>query len=184
VVALEWIRASATAVSAGSPPAFSTRSPRCSFPPRDTVFATTTAFFTQSIDTEGAQRESGQHLAAIAQCLGNASLRCALHRALRGRVLTTHDVGGGQRSRWVETQDVLAVGFDQLVPQSQPDGESSAPVVRAGAAALSHRGLQRRQLSGRGRGSVEAKNLSRVLYPDDSKLQDPFSVLLSGAHQH
>ena len=94
----------------------------------------------------------GEHLAAAAQRLGDAALGCALHRALR-------------RPRADDTRrrrrDALALGRDagrarrRLRParpgQSQPDGESPAAVVGARAAAVPHRRLQRRQLSGRGR---------------------------------
>ncbi len=77
-----------------------------------------------------------------------------------------------QRSRWVETQDILAVGFDQLVPGNR------SPTVNH-LRLWSGRALQPFHIEDFNAGNypaavedqVEAKNLSRVLYPDDSTPQ-------------
>ena len=87
-------------------------------------------------------------------------------------MLNTTDVGGGQRSRWVETNDVLAVGFDQLVPGNR------SPTVNH-LRLWSARALQPFHIEDFNAGNypaavedqVDAKNLSRVLYPDDSTPQ-------------
>jgi starch phosphorylase len=86
--------------------------------------------------------------------------------------VNTHDVGGVQRSRWVETQDILAVGFDQLVPGNR------SPTVNH-LRLCSGRALQPFHIEDFNAGNypaavedqIEAKNLSRVLYPDDSTPQ-------------
>ena len=77
-----------------------------------------------------------------------------------------------QRSRWVETQDVLAVGFDQLVPGNR------SPTVNH-LRLWSGRALQPFHIEDFNAGNypaavedqIDAKNLSRVLYPDDSTPQ-------------
>ena len=81
--------------------------------------------------------------------------------------------------RWIDTSDIYAVGFDQLIPGN-------------GGPTVNHLRLW----SGRGiipfhidafnagdyatavREQVEAKNLSRVLYPDDSTPQGKETVAL------
>ena len=88
-----------------------------------------------------------------------------------GRVLTTPR---GRRAalRWVDTQDILAVGFDQLMPGNR------APTVNH-LRLWSGRAHQPFHIEDFNAGNypaavedqVEAKNLSRVLYPDDSTPQ-------------
>ena len=55
--------------------------------------------------------------------------------------------------------------------QPQPDRQSPAALVRARHHAVSHRRVQCRRLHAAVREQVDAKNLSRVLYPDDSTPQ-------------
>ena len=78
--------------------------------------------FTQSIDTDGAQRESASTWLRLHNVWETPRSDARYIVRFGGRVLTTHDVGGVQRSRWVETQDILAVGFDQLVPGNPVHG--------------------------------------------------------------
>jgi len=128
--------------------------------------------FTQSIDTEGAQRESASTWLRLHNVWETPRSAARYIVRLGGRVLTTHDVGGAQRSRWVETQDILAVGFDQLVPGNR------SPTVNH-LRLWSGRALQPFHIEDFNAGNypaavedqVEAKNLSRVLYPDDSTPQ-------------
>ena len=128
--------------------------------------------FTQSIDTDGAQRESASTWLRLHNVWETPRSDARYIVRFGGRVLTTHDVGGAQRSRWVETQDVLAVGFDQLVPGNR------SPTVNH-LRLWSARALQPFHIEDFNAGNypaavedqVEAKNLSRVLYPDDSTPQ-------------
>ncbi len=128
--------------------------------------------FTQSIDTEGAQRESASTWLRLHNVWETPRSDARYIVRFGGRVLTTHDVGGAQRSRWVETQDILAVGFDQLVPGNR------SPTVNH-LRLWSGRALQPFHIEDFNAGNypaavedqVEAKNLSRVLYPDDSTPQ-------------
>ena len=128
--------------------------------------------FTQSIDTEGAQRESASTWLRLHNVWETPRSDARYIVRFGGRVLTTHDVDGAQRSRWVETQDILAVGFDQLVPGNR------SPTVNH-LRLWSGRALQPFHIEDFNAGNypaavedqVEAKNLSRVLYPDDSTPQ-------------
>jgi starch phosphorylase len=128
--------------------------------------------FTQSIDTDGAQRESASTWLRLHNVWETPRSDARYIVRFGGRVLTTHDVGGVQRSRWVETQDILAVGFDHLVPGNR------SPTVNH-LRLWSGRALQPFHIEDFNAGNypaavedqVEAKNLSRVLYPDDSTPQ-------------
>ncbi len=128
--------------------------------------------FTQSIDTDGAQRESASTWLRLHNVWETPRSDARYIVRFGGRVLTTHDVGGLQRSRWVETQDILAVGFDHLVPGNR------SPTVNH-LRLWSGRALQPFHIEDFNAGNypaavedqVEAKNLSRVLYPDDSTPQ-------------
>jgi starch phosphorylase len=128
--------------------------------------------FMQSIDTDGAQREAASTWLRLHNVWETPRSDARYIVRFGGRVLTTHDVGGAQRSRWVETLDVLAVGFDQLVPGNR------SPTVNH-LRLWSARALQPFHIEDFNAGNypaavedqVAAKNLSRVLYPDDSTPQ-------------
>jgi starch phosphorylase len=128
--------------------------------------------FTQVIAADGGQRE----IASSWLKLRN------VWEAARGNVRYTVRFGGRSEApasaevsaphRWIDTQDIYAIGFDQLIPGNR------SPTVN-----------HQRLWSGRGitpfhidafnagdynaavREQIDAKNLSRVLYPDDSTPQ-------------
>ena len=128
--------------------------------------------FTQSIDSDGAQRESASTWLRLHNVWETPRSDARYIVRFGGRVLNTHDVSGVQRSRWVETHDILAVGFDQLVPGNR------SPTVNH-LRLWSGRALQPFHIEDFNAGNypaavedqVDAKNLSRVLYPDDSTPQ-------------
>jgi len=89
-----------------------------------------------------------------------------------GRCIANADAQGRTRYRWVDTQNIWAVGFDQLIPGNRSPtvnhlrlwaGRAIAPfnveVFNAGRHAEA-------SVS-----EVEAKNVSRILYPDDTTPQ-------------
>jgi starch phosphorylase len=89
-----------------------------------------------------------------------------------GRCLATQDALGRTRYRWVDTRNIWAVGFDQLIPGNRSPtvnhlrlwtGRAIAPfnveVFNAGRHAEASVA------------EVEAKNVSRILYPDDTTPQ-------------
>ncbi len=74
----------------------------------------------------------------------------------------------GKKSRWVETEEILAVAYDQISPATTPTPPTRCacgaprPVARL-TSVNSTRGL----LCG-GEDKNHSENVSRVLYPDDS----------------
>ena len=128
--------------------------------------------FTQSIDTDGAQRESASTWLRLHNVWETPRSDARYIVRFGGRVLTTHDVGGAQRSRWVETQDVLAVGFDQLVPGNRSPTVNHLRLWSARALQPFHiEDFNAGNYSAAVEDQIDAKNLSRVLYPDDSTPQ-------------
>ena len=128
--------------------------------------------FTQSIDNDGAQRESASTWLRLHNVWETPRSDARYIVRFGGRVLNTHDVSGTQRSRWVETQDVLAVGFDQLVPGNRSPTVNHLRLWSARALQPFHiEDFNAGNYSAAVEDQVEAKNLSRVLYPDDSTPQ-------------
>ena len=128
--------------------------------------------FTQSIDTDGAQRESASTWLRLHNVWETPRSDARYIVRFGGRVLNTQDASGVHRSRWVETRDILAVGFDQLVAGNR------SPTVNH-LRLWSGRALQPFHIEDFNAGNypdavedqIDAKNLSRVLYPDDSTPQ-------------
>jgi glycogen phosphorylase len=132
--------------------------------------------FTQVIDEHGAQRE---WRAAGCGCAIPGSRRAAhLRYTVRfgGRSVPAGSGAGADEPhrarRWVDTSDIHAIAFDQLVP-----GNRCATVNHLRL--WSGRALTPFKIDAFNTGDyaaavhdqIEAKNLSRVLYPDDSTPQ-------------
>jgi glycogen phosphorylase len=129
--------------------------------------------FTQSIDVDGSQRESASTWLRLHNVWETPRSDARYIVRFGGRVLKTHDVHGqGERSRWVETQDVLAVGFDQLVAGNRSPTVNHLRLWSARALQPFHiEDFNAGNYSAAVEDQVDAKNLSRVLYPDDSTPQ-------------
>jgi starch phosphorylase len=129
--------------------------------------------FTQSIDNDGSQRESASTWLRLHNVWETPRSDARYIVRFGGRVLKTHDVHGqGERSRWVETEDVLAVGFDQLVPGNRSPTVNHLRLWSARALQPFHiEDFNAGNYSAAVEDQVDAKNLSRVLYPDDSTPQ-------------
>ncbi|MGH8189542.1 MAG: glycogen/starch/alpha-glucan phosphorylase, partial [Steroidobacteraceae bacterium] len=128
--------------------------------------------FMQTIGPDGGQREVASSWLGFHNYWesGHGGMR---HRVrFGGRCQATRDDHGRIRYEWVDTQDVHAVGYDLLIPGNRSptvnhlrlwSGRAITPfrieAFNAGnyAAAVTEQ--------------VDAKNLSRVLYPDDSTPQ-------------
>ena len=128
--------------------------------------------FTQVIDEDGRQREIASSWlrqrnpweiprddARYVVCFG-------------GRSVAAKDALGRARYRWVETKNIWAVGFDLLIPGNRSptvnhlrlwSGRAIAPFDVELFNAGRHSEAAAEQ--------VEAKNLSRILYPDDTTPQ-------------
>jgi len=128
--------------------------------------------FTQVIDPEGAQREVAsswlRHHNFWERGYGGVRYRIRFG----GRCQSMRNEQGRVCHEWVETQDVWAVGYDLLIPGNRSptvnhlrlwSGRGIVPFRIEAFNAGNYAGAVSEQ--------IEAKNLSRVLYPDDSTPQ-------------
>jgi starch phosphorylase len=128
--------------------------------------------FTQVIDEDGRQREIASSW--LRQRNPWEIPRDDARYVVRfgGRSVATIDAHGSTRYRWVETKNIWAVGFDLLIPGNRSptvnhlrlwSGRAIAPFDVELFNAGRHSEAAAEQ--------VEAKNLSRILYPDDTTPQ-------------
>ncbi len=128
--------------------------------------------FTQVIGEDGAQREVASSWLGVHNFWerGHGGVRYRVR--FGGRCQATRDEQGKVRYEWVDTQDVWAVGYDLLIPGNR------SPTVNH-LRLWSGRGITPFKIDAFNAGNysaavaeqIEAKNLSRVLYPDDSTPQ-------------
>jgi starch phosphorylase len=119
--------------------------------------------FTQIVDSDGGQREVASSWLKLRN----------VWETPRGNVRYRVRFGGRVDSgRWVETNDIYAIGFDQLIPGNRGptvnhlrlwSGRAITPFRIEAFNAGNHVAAVQEQ--------IDAKNLSRVLYPDDSTPQ-------------
>jgi glycogen phosphorylase len=120
--------------------------------------------FTQVMGSDGGQREVASSWLRLRNVweMSTASMRFTVR--FGGRVTETH--------RWVDTNDIYAVGFDQLTPGNHGPTVNHLRLWSGRAITPFHiDAFNAGDYSGAVREQVEAKNLSRVLYPDDSTPQ-------------
>lgn len=128
--------------------------------------------FTQVIEKDGAQREVASSWLGFHNFWesGQGAVR---HRVrFGGQCRATRNEQGRVRYEWVDTQDVWAVGYDLLIPGNR------SPTVNH-LRLWSGRAITPFRIEAFNQGNygaavaeqVDAKNLTRVLYPDDSTPQ-------------
>jgi glycogen phosphorylase len=128
--------------------------------------------FTQVIEKDGAQREIASSWLGFHNFWesGQGGIR---HRVrFGGQCRATRNEQGRIRYEWVDTQDVWAVGYDLLIPGNR------SPTVNH-LRLWSGRAITPFRIEAFNHGNyaaavaeqVDAKNLTRVLYPDDSTPQ-------------
>ena len=128
--------------------------------------------FTQVIENDGAQREVASSWLGFHNFWesGQGAVR---HRVrFGGHCRATRNEQGRIRYEWVDTQDVWAVGYDLLIPGNR------SPTVNH-LRLWSGRAITPFRIEAFNHGNyaaavaeqVDAKNLTRVLYPDDSTPQ-------------
>jgi len=128
--------------------------------------------FTQAIDEDGRQREIASSWLRRRNPweIQRGDARYLIR--FGGRCVATADAQGRTRYRWVDTRNIWAVGFDQLIPGNRSPtvnhlrlwaGRAIAPfdVEAFNAGRHAEASVE----------DVEAKNVSRILYPDDSTPQ-------------
>ncbi len=80
--------------------------------------------------------------------------------------------GVGEPHRWVNTEDIYAIGFDQLIPGNRGPTVNQLRLWSGRAITPFHiEAFNAGDYAGAVRQQVDAKNLTRVLYPDDSTPQ-------------
>lgn len=128
--------------------------------------------FTQTIGPNGAQHEQASTWLRLRNVWETPRSDARYVVRFGGRVVSQTDSEGLERRIWVGTKDILAVGFDQLVPGNRSptvnhlrlwSGRAITPFHIEDFNAGNHAAAVEEQ--------VAAKNVSRVLYPDDSTPQ-------------
>ena len=128
--------------------------------------------FTQVIGADGGQREVASSWLRLRNVWETPSGSVRYTVRFGGRSEADENAAVGEAHRWVETRDIYAVGFDQLIPGN---GGPTVNHLRL----WSGRAITPFHIDAFNAGDyvaavydqVEAKNLSRVLYPDDSTPQ-------------
>ena len=128
--------------------------------------------FMQVIDQAGAQREVASSWLGFQNFWesGNTGVRYRVR--FGGQVRSTRDASGRVRYEWYDTHDVWAVAYDLLIPGN---GSPTVNHLRL----WSGRAITPFKIEAFNSGNyaaavadqIDAKNLSRVLYPDDSTPQ-------------
>ncbi|GAC1670008.1 MAG: glycogen/starch/alpha-glucan phosphorylase [Steroidobacteraceae bacterium] len=128
--------------------------------------------FTQVIGRDGGQREVASSWLNLRNVWETPRGNARYVVRFGGRLLAPANAAPGDEPRWVDTDDIYAIGFDQLIPGNRSptvnhlrlwSGRAMTPFHIDAFNAGDYPGAVREQ--------VEAKNLSRVLYPDDSTPQ-------------
>ncbi len=128
--------------------------------------------FTQVIDDQGAQREVASSWLALRNVWETPRGNVRYTVRFGGRSVPTAPGDGRQPHSWMDTRNLYAIGFDQLIPGNRV---STVNHLRL----WSGRGITPFHIEAFNAGDyaaavqeqIEAKNLSRVLYPDDSTPQ-------------
>ena len=130
--------------------------------------------FTQVVGADGGQREVASSWLRLRNVWEMPSGKHALHGAVR-RSRGSARGARGRRSeahRWVDTSDMYAVGFDQLIPGNRGPTVNHLRLWSGRAITPFHiDAFNAGDYAAAVQEQVEAKNLSRVLYPDDSTPQ-------------
>src|SRR3984885_12788567 len=128
--------------------------------------------FTQVIGADGGQREVASSWLRLRNVweMPSGSVRFTVR--FGGRIKAPENAVPAELPRWVDTTDIYAIGFDQLTPGNRGptvnhlrlwSGRAITPFHIDAFNAGDYPAAVQEQL--------EAKNLSRVLYPDDSTPQ-------------
>jgi starch phosphorylase len=128
--------------------------------------------FTQVIDSEGGQREVASSWLRLRNVWETPRGNVTYTVRFAGRAVPVGSGDEREPHAWVDTKNIYAIGFDQLIPGNR------GPTVNH-LRLWSGRGITPFHIEYFNAGDyaaavqeqVEAKNLSRVLYPDDSTPQ-------------
>ena len=128
--------------------------------------------FTQVIDTDGGQREIASSWLRLRNPWELPRPGARYFVRFGGRCLAATDAASRTQHRWVDTHQLVAVAFDYFVPGNRSATVNHLRLWSGRAAEPFHvEAFNAGDYAGAIREQIEAKNLSRVLYPDDSTPQ-------------
>ncbi len=128
--------------------------------------------FTQVLDSDGGQREVASSWLRLRNVWESPRGNARTVRRPAPRRAAPAGAGPADPHRWVDTQDIYAIGFDQLVPGNRGPTVNHLRLWSGRAVTPFHiDAFNAGDYNAAVREQIEAKNLSRVLYPDDSTPQ-------------
>ena len=128
--------------------------------------------FTQVVDREGAQREVASSWLRLRNVweMPSGSMRYTVR--FGGRLEAPAGTAPGEAHRWIDTNDMYAVGYDQMIPGNRGPTVNHLRLWSGRAITPFHiDAFNAGDYAAAVQEQVAAKNLSRVLYPDDSTPQ-------------
>ena len=128
--------------------------------------------FTQIIGSDGGQREVASSWLRFRNVWETPRADVRYTVRFGGRSLAPEGGDASMPHRWVDTTDVYAVGFDQFIPGNRSPTVNHLRLWSSRAITpFRIEAFNAGDYSAAVQEQVEAKNLSRVLYPDDSTPQ-------------
>jgi starch phosphorylase len=128
--------------------------------------------FTQEIGADGRQREIASSWLKLRNVWETPRGNVRYIVRFGGRSEADATAGVGDAHRWVGTDDIHAIGFDQLIPGNRSPTVNHLRLWSGRAITPFHiEAFNAGDYNGAVREQIDAKNLSRVLYPDDSTPQ-------------
>ena len=128
--------------------------------------------FTQVVDRDGAQREVASSWLRLRNVweMPSGSIRFTVR--FGGRLEAPTGTAEGAAHRWLDTDDMFAVGYDQMIPGNRGPTVNHLRLWSGRAITPFHiDAFNAGDYAAAVQEQVAAKNLSRVLYPDDSTPQ-------------
>jgi glycogen phosphorylase len=128
--------------------------------------------FTQVIGTDGGQREVASSWLRLRNVWETPRGNVRYTVKFGGRIEAAADADPCDLHRWVGTSDIYAIGFDQLIPGNRGPTVNHLRLWSGRAITPFHiDAFNAGDYAAAVQEQIEAKNLSRVLYPDDSTPQ-------------
>jgi starch phosphorylase len=128
--------------------------------------------FTQVIGLDGGQREVASSWLRLRNVWETPRGNVRYTVRFGGRSAAAENAPATEAHRWIETKDIYAIGFDQLIPGNGGPTVNHLRLWSGRAITPFHiDSFNAGDYAAAVYDQVEAKNLSRVLYPDDSTPQ-------------
>jgi glycogen phosphorylase len=128
--------------------------------------------FTQVIGADGGQREVASSWLRLRNVWEASPGNARFTVRFGGRIKAAENAAPGDLHCWVDTTDIYAIGFDQLIPGNRGPTVNHLRLWSGRAITPFHiDAFNAGDYGAAVQEQMEAKNLSRVLYPDDSTPQ-------------